>query len=86
MSFGHAGEKSFFNLHKHVTNGKVEKGISELVMYLCQNEVGWNQWPMPKVTEVFKDNSGYVQSVKLKVGKTNMSDQSNTALERPVAK
>ena len=41
---------------------------------------------MPKVTEVFKDNSGYVQSVKLKVGKTNMSEQSNTALERPVAK
>ena len=40
MSFGHAGEKSFFNLYKHVTNGKVEKGISVLVMYLCQNEVG----------------------------------------------
>ena len=34
MSFGHSGVRSFCNLYKHVTNGKVEKGISVLVM-LC---------------------------------------------------
>ena len=34
MSFGHAREMSFFNIYYHITNGKVEKGISLLVM-LC---------------------------------------------------
>ena len=55
-------------------------------MLLCQNEVGQSQWPMAKVTEVFKDSSGYVQRIKLKVGETNMSEQSNITLRRPVAK
>ena len=56
------------------------------VVLLCQNEVGQNQQPMSKVTEVFKDSSGYVRSVNMKVGKTNTSDQSNITLERSVAK
>ena len=25
------------------------------VVLLCQNEVGWNWWPMAKITEVFKE-------------------------------
>ena len=54
-------------------------------MLLCQNEVGQNQWPMAKVTEVFKDSSGYVRRIKLKVGETNISEQRNM-LQRPVAK
>ena len=57
-----------------------------LIFHMPKPEVGRNHFPMAKVFEVFKDSSGYVQSVKVKVGKTNTSDQSNNTLERPVTK
>ena len=79
------GVSSIPATHNKWQNGKRNFCVGDVVL-LCQNEVGQNQWPMAKVTEVFKDSSGYVQSIKLKVGKTNTSDQSNTMLERPVTK
>ena len=57
-----------------------------VIVLLCQNEVDQNRWPMIKLTEVFKDSSGYFRSVKMEVGKTNMKDQSNITLETHVTK
>ena len=56
------------------------------VVLLCQNEVVRNQWPVAKVTKVFKDSSGNVWSAKSKVGKMNTSRERNITLERPVTK
>ena len=56
-------------------SGKSYVTVTFAQLCYCQNEVGQNQWITAKVTEVFKDSSGYVWNIKLKVGKANMSDQ-----------
>ena len=41
---------------------------------------------MTRVIQVFKDSNGYVQSIKLRIGKKRKSDEGNRILERPVSK
>ena len=36
--------------------------------------------------QVFKDSNGYVQSVKLRIGKTRNSDEGDRILGKPVSK
>ena len=40
---------------------------------VLQDESARNQWPMARVIQVFKDNNGYVQRVKLRIRKTRNS-------------
>ena len=56
MSFGPAEERSFFQSLQTLNkwqNGKRSFCVGDVVL-LRQNEVGRNQWPMTKVTKVFK--------------------------------
>ena len=41
---------------------------------------------MARVIQVFKDSNGYVQSMKLRIGKTGNSDEGDRFLERPISK
>ena len=41
---------------------------------------------MTRVIQIFKDSNGYVQSVKMRIGKTRNPDQGTRFLERPVSK
>ena len=46
--------------------------VGDIVLVL-QDESTHNQWPMARVIQVFKDNNGYVQRVKLRIRKTRNS-------------
>ena len=41
---------------------------------------------MARVIQIFKDSNGYVQSLKMRIGKTRNPDQGNRYLERPLPK
>ena len=86
MSSGHFGEKSIFNHFNRVQwqSGKRNFGVGDIVLVL-QDESARNQWPIARVIQVFKDNNGYVRSVKLRIGKTRNSE-GDRILERPVTK
>ena len=60
-------------------NGKAEKEISVLVIlfWYCKMKV---------FTISGSDGNGYVQSVKLKIGKTRNCDENDRILERPLSK
>ena len=79
MNSGHIGEKSVFNHFRQMQNGKAEKEISVLVIlfWYCK---------MKMFTISGSDGNGYVQSVKLKIGKTRNSDGDDRILERPLSK
>ena len=61
---------------------KINFSAGDIVLVL-QDERVCNQWPMTRVIQVFKDSHVYVQSMKLRIGKTN-SDEGDRILERPV--
>ena len=65
--------------------GKRNFSVGDIVL-VFQDESVCNQWPMTRVIQVFKDSNGYVQSIKLRIGKTRKSDEGNRILERPVSK
>ena len=87
MNSGRIGERSIFNNFSHAQNGKVKKNFSvgDIVLVLQEESVR-NQWPMARVIQVFKGGNGYVRSIKLRIGKTRISDEGNRILERPVSK
>ena len=64
--------------------GKRSFSASDIVLVL-QDESVRNQWPMARVIQVLKDSNGYVQSVKLRIGKTRNFDEGNRIFERPVS-
>ena len=70
MSSGRIRERSIFNNFSHAQNGKVKKkfSVGDIVLVL-QGESVHNQWPMARVIQVFKGSNGYVQSIKLRIGK-----------------
>ena len=49
--------------------GKQNFSVADIVLIL-HDESARNQWPVARVIQVFKDNNGYVQSIKLRIGKT----------------
>ena len=59
--------------------------VGDIVLVL-QVESACNHWPMARVIQVFKDSNEYVQSIKLRIGKTRNSDECDRILERPVSK
>ena len=63
--------------------GKRNFGVGDIALVL-QDESAHNQWPMARVIQVFKDNNGYVRSVKLRIRKIRNSE-GNRILERPVS-
>ena len=52
---------------------------------MLQDESVRNQWPTASVIQIFKENNGYVRSVKLRIGKTRNSE-GDRIFERPVTK
>ena len=64
--------------------GKTNFSVGDIVLVL-QDESACNQWLMARVIQVFKDNNGYVRSVKLRIGKTRTSE-GDRIFERPVSK
>ena len=65
-------------------DGRRNFSVGDIVLVL-QDESARNQWPMARVIQVFKNNSGYVLSVKLRIRKTRNSE-SDRILERPLSK
>ena len=41
---------------------------------------------MERLIQAFKDSNGYVQNVKLRIGKTRNSDEGDRIWKRPVSK
>ena len=65
-------------------SGKRNFGVGNIVLVL-QDESVRNQWPTASVIQIFKENNGYVRSVKLRIGKTKNSE-GDRIFERPVTK
>ena len=66
-------------------NEKINFSGADIVLVL-QGESVHNQWPMEIGIQVFNDSNGYIQSIKLRMGKTRNSDEGKRVLERPVSK
>ena len=70
------GEKNIFNHIRHAQKRKMDKrnfSVGDTVLVL-QNEI----------VRVFKNSSGHVRSVKLRIRKIRSSGEGNRILERPL--
>ena len=74
MNSGLDGEGNFcgcFSLRKSlVTNGTKNRNFQIGDIVLVKTDANCNQWPMAKVVGINSDAEGFVQSVKLLIGKT----------------
>ena len=62
-------EKRVSSITSKWQGGKQNFSVADIVLIL-HDESARNQWPVARVIQVFKDNNGYVQSIKLRIGKT----------------
>ena len=78
------GKEFLWSLQPHHKWNEKHRNFQNGDIVLLKTDANHNQWPMAKVVGINSDAEGFVQSVKLLIGKTQ--NDGERILERPVHK